>query len=134
MTEPTEQQPLPPGPRAPEGNRLLMHICCGPCACICIRTLLAEGWNITGYFMNPNIQPLAEYLRRHEAAEQTCVYFGIPILFDDAAWNITDWLRAVQNRDTPPERCTYGGHVHKGEGNGFHPFLLLPAVLKVSAA
>ena len=59
MTEPTEQQPLPPGPRAPEGNRLLMHICCGPCACICIRTLLAEGWNITGYFMNPNIQPLA---------------------------------------------------------------------------
>lgn len=107
MTEPTEQQPLPPGPRAPEGNRLLMHICCGPCACICIRTLLAEGWNITGYFMNPNIQPLAEYLRRHEVAEQTCVYFGIPILFDDAAWNITDWLRAVQNRDTPPERCTY---------------------------
>ena len=57
--------------------------------------------------MNPNIQPLAEYLRRHEAAEQTCAYFGIPILFDDAAWNITDWLRAVQNRDTPPERCTY---------------------------
>ena len=57
--------------------------------------------------MNPNIQPLAEYLRRHEAAEQTCAYFGIPIFFDDAAWNITDWLRAVQNRDTPPERCTY---------------------------
>ena len=52
---------------APEGNHLLMHMCCGPCACICLKVLLEEGWNITGFWHNPNIQPLAEYLRRREA-------------------------------------------------------------------
>ncbi|MBQ1420892.1 MAG: epoxyqueuosine reductase QueH, partial [Desulfovibrio sp.] len=50
---------VPAQGRAPAGNRLLMHMCCGPCACICIQRLQAEGWNITGYYMNPNIQPLA---------------------------------------------------------------------------
>ena len=92
---------------APAGNRLLMHMCCGPCACVCIRTLLDEGWDITGYYMNPNIQPLMEYLRRREAAEQCAAYFRIPIIFDDATWNITSWLRAVQGRDEPPARCSY---------------------------
>ena len=92
---------------APENNHLLLHICCGPCACICIKTLLAEGWRITGYYMNPNIQPLAEYLRRREAAVQCAEHFGIALICDDQTWNITHWLRAVQNRDTAPERCHY---------------------------
>ncbi|MDO5537016.1 MAG: epoxyqueuosine reductase QueH [Desulfovibrionaceae bacterium] len=93
--------------RPAPGDRLLVHMCCGPCACICLKTLLAEGWDIVGYFMNPNIQPLAEYLRRREAAEQCAAYFGIPILFDDASWDLGQWLRAVRDRDMPPERCRY---------------------------
>ena len=44
-----------------------MHMCCGPCACICLKILLEEGWKITGFFSNPNIQPLAEYLRRQKS-------------------------------------------------------------------
>ena len=92
---------------APEGNHLLMHMCCGPCACICLKVLLEEGWNITGFWHNPNIQPLAEYLRRREAAEQTAAYFGIDMVYDDASWDLTSWLRAVQGRDMPPERCNY---------------------------
>lgn len=92
---------------APGGNRLLMHMCCGPCACICMKVLKEEGWNITGFYMNPNIQPLMEYLRRREAAEQCAAYFGIPILFDDQSWNLTGWLRAVRGRDKPPGRCVY---------------------------
>ncbi len=84
-----------------------MHMCCGPCACICIKTLLEEGWDIVGWFHNPNIQPLAEYLRRREAAAQCAAWFGIPMTWDDAAWDIAAWLRAVQGRDTPPGRCRY---------------------------
>ena len=34
-----------------------------------ILRLRDEGYGITAWFMNPNIQPLAEYLRRREAAE-----------------------------------------------------------------
>lgn len=88
-------------------GHLLVHMCCGPCACICLKTLLAEGWQITGYWRNPNIQPLAEYLRRREAAVQCADYFGIPMVFDDADWDLTRWLREVQGRDVPPARCRY---------------------------
>lgn len=84
-----------------------MHMCCGPCACICLKVLREEGWHITGFWHNPNIQPLAEYLRRREAAEQTAAYFGIDMVYDDASWDLTAWLRAVQGRDTPPARCTF---------------------------
>ena len=88
-------------------KRLLVHMCCGPCACICLKTFKEEGWDMVGFYHNPNIQPLAEYLRRREAAIQCAEYFGIPIICDDASWDLTQWLRAVQDRDTPPERCVY---------------------------
>ena len=72
-----------------------------------ITRLLDEGFAVTAWFMNPNIQPLAEYLRRREAAGQCAERLGVPIIFADETWNITNWLRAVAGRDTPPARCAY---------------------------
>ncbi|MBQ7585597.1 MAG: epoxyqueuosine reductase QueH [Desulfovibrionaceae bacterium] len=88
-------------------NKLLLHVCCGPCAIMPLTRFLEAGYAVTAWFMNPNIQPLAEYLRRREAAEQCAFHFGIPIIFADSTWNITAWLRQVQGQDTPPKRCTY---------------------------
>lgn len=93
--------------KAPAGNHLLFHMCCGPCACICLKTFLEEGWNITAFWHNPNIHPLTEYLMRREAAEQTARHFGIPVIWDDESWDITTWLRAVKDNDTPPGRCAW---------------------------
>ena len=72
-----------------------------------ITRLLDEGFAVTAWFMNPNIQPLAEYLRRRESAGQCAERLGVPIIFADETWNITNWLRAVAGRDTPPARCAY---------------------------
>ena len=72
-----------------------------------ITRLLDEGFAVTAWFMNPNIQPLAEYLRRREAAGQCAERLGVPIIYADETWNITNWLRAVAGRDTPPARCAY---------------------------
>ena len=100
------------GPASESGNTLadnslLLHVCCGPCAVMPITRLLDEGFAVTAWFMNPNIQPLAEYLRRREAAGQCAEHLGIPIIYADETWNITNWLRAVAGRDTPPARCAY---------------------------
>ena len=89
------------------GNSLLLHVCCGPCAVMPITRLLDKGFAVTAWFMNPNIQPLAEYLRRREAAGQCAERLGVPIVYADETWNITNWLRAVAGRDTPPARCAY---------------------------
>ncbi|WP_304679865.1 epoxyqueuosine reductase QueH [uncultured Desulfovibrio sp.] len=89
------------------GNSLLLHVCCGPCAIMPITRLLDEGYALTAWFMNPNVQPLAEYLRRREAATQCAERLGVEILYADAAWDITAWLRAVAGRDEAPARCAW---------------------------
>ena len=47
------------------------------------------------------------YLRRREAAGQCAERLGVPIIYADETWDITNWLRAVAGRDTPPARCAY---------------------------
>lgn len=42
---------------------LLLHACCGPCSSWCIESLVTY-FNITIYYYNPNIHPVAEYDRR----------------------------------------------------------------------
>ncbi|MBQ4566546.1 MAG: epoxyqueuosine reductase QueH [Desulfovibrio sp.] len=90
------------GPRS-----LLLHVCCGPCALMPLTRLKDEGYEVTAWFMNPNIHPLMEYLRRREAAALCAEKHGIPILFEDTAWDVTAWLRATRGRDTPPARCAW---------------------------
>ena len=90
-----------------EEKKLLLHMCCGPCALMPITHFLGKGYRVTAWFMNPNIQPLSEYLRRREAAEACCAYMKIPVLFEDCEWDITKWLRQVRDRDEKPDRCVY---------------------------
>lgn len=95
-------------PAAASNERsLLLHVCCGPCAVMPITRLLDEGFAVTAWYMNPNIHPLSEYLRRRDAAGECAERLGVPILYDDASWNITAWLRAVADRDVAPQRCAY---------------------------
>lgn len=60
-------------------RRLLLHVCCAPCATVPHRRLQAEGWDVTFFFWNPNIHPESEHdLRLAEArryAEETGVDF-----------------------------------------------------------
>ena len=64
--------------------RILVHMCCGPCAITVCQELSRQGLDVTGLFFNPNIQPLAEYLRRREGAAQVAERLGIPLLMGDA--------------------------------------------------
>ncbi|OGI00327.1 MAG: hypothetical protein A2Y25_01715 [Candidatus Melainabacteria bacterium GWF2_37_15] len=45
-------------------KNLLVHTCCATCAVYCLEKLTNEGWNVTGYFYNPNIHPESEYEKR----------------------------------------------------------------------
>lgn len=58
--------------------RLLLHVCCGPCATAVIERLLPQ-YDITAYWFNPNIQPEEEWRRRLAAAQQVAQHFGLPL-------------------------------------------------------
>ena len=86
-------------------KRILLHICCGPCATHVIETL-ATDHEVTGYFFNPNIHPPAEYLRRLRAAEEVCARFGVR--FIEEMPDFTVFREAVRGLEEEPEngaRC-----------------------------
>lgn len=87
--------------------RLLLHICCGPCSITVVRDLLDAGLDVTGFYYNPNIQPVTEYLRRREGVEQVASRLGIPVIYLDARYDPTVFLRQTAFRESKRCRTCY---------------------------
>lgn len=83
--------------------RVLLHMCCGPCAIAPIRRLQEEGYDVTGFFWNPNIHPLQEYMRRREGAAEVARRLGVSVIFKDNEYDPKLWFRAVSFREE--NRC-----------------------------
>lgn len=60
--------------------KLLLHVCCGPCATFPAKELLKHEHNLTGFFFNPNIHPYQEYQKRLEGARELARWLKIPLL------------------------------------------------------
>lgn len=86
---------------------ILLHICCGPCAIMPAMLLQEEGYAIRGYFNNPNIHPLAEYIKRREGAGQCAEKLSFPIEFEDDAWNLPRWLERQLPKAESRDRCNF---------------------------
>lgn len=91
--------------------RLLLHVCCGPCAIMPIVRLRAAGHELTCYFANPNIHPLSEYLRRREAMTAVAAMLAVPVIWQDDVYNLSGWLAHVHEQglaaNTDGARCDY---------------------------
>lgn len=86
--------------------RLLLHCCCAPCTSACIE-LLAEHFEVTLLFYNPNIYPETEFTKRAEELERLIA--EIPL---KAA------VRIVIDRYDPQEfYAAVRGHENDGEGS-----------------
>jgi hypothetical protein len=82
--------------------KLLLHICCGPCATYPATKLLEAGHEVKGYFYNPNIHPLTEYNLRLESAQKLLSHLNIPAAVAEG-YDIEDYFRAVAFRES--NRC-----------------------------
>lgn len=73
-----------------------------------VQRLRRKGYVVTAFFLNPNIHPLTEYLRRRDAMRQCAERLELPVVWRDDAWNVTLWLRQTAGRrDTGEERCRW---------------------------
>ena len=50
--------------------RVLLHVCCAPCAIYPVLEAKKENFALTGFFYNPNIHPPSEYEKRKKVAER----------------------------------------------------------------
>lgn len=82
--------------------KLLMHMCCGPCAVFPVDLFKKQGWEIYGLFYNPNIHPYKEYEKRLEAAKFFAEKKGIELIVLDE-YKLDDFLRNAVYREN--ERC-----------------------------
>ena len=81
--------------------RVLVHICCGPCGITVLQRLLDAGHEPCALFFNPNIHPLAEYMRRREGAQQAAERLGVVmVMADSLPENEQDWNDAWRAEDS----------------------------------
>lgn len=86
--------------------KILLHICCGVCCSQAVKKLQEDGYEVVGYFFNPNIRPQEEYARRLQAAQQACASLGIQLI--EGEYDAASWDEAVKGLETEPEggkRC-----------------------------
>ncbi len=92
-----------------KNNRILLHICCGPCAIYPIQILKREGFEVTGLYYNPNIHPLQEYIKRRDALKQVQDIYNINVIYKDDEYNPSTYLRQIVYREN--NRCFYCYHI-----------------------
>ena len=101
LTQQLKQRQSPPS--------LLLHCCCAPCASHCL-TLLAQTFDVTAYFFNPNIFPPQEYtLREQELLRLTKqMLLPCPVNFISGEYQPQSFFDVAKGLETAPEggkRC-----------------------------
>lgn len=100
---------IPPAP-APAvaahhaGERVLLHICCAPCATYTVERLREIGFDVTGYWYNPNIHPWGEHERRRESLVRFAGLVDLPMVWA-AGYDMPLFLRRVGGREEFRRRC-----------------------------
>ncbi len=101
---------LPPKPerkqerRVGEGRRILLHVCCGPCSTYTINRLREEGFQVTGFWYNPNIHPFSEHEQRRASFEEYVESVGLPLVREDG-YEMIQFLRLVAGNEAHGKRC-----------------------------
>ncbi len=80
-----------------------MHVCCGPCSIHPLIALKEEGYDVTGFFYNPNIHPEEEFKRRRDAISNFADKHSFNVLYFD--YLPEDFFTKVSPALQKPERC-----------------------------
>lgn len=86
-------------------KKILVHSCCAPCSTSVFEKLDQEGFDIEGFFFNPNIFPEDEYKRRLDEFVAFSHYKKIKA---NVSENFDRWNQLIKGLDSEPEggkRC-----------------------------
>ncbi|ADY73759.1 protein of unknown function DUF208 [Desulfurobacterium thermolithotrophum DSM 11699] len=84
--------------------KVLLHICCAPCACYPIKFLKEKGYEIVGLWYNPNIHPSTEFAKRTKAVKELEKLENVKIIYFEN-YEPENWLRQVVFREEKTVRC-----------------------------
>ncbi len=87
--------------------KLLMHICCAPCAIYPVETLRSEGIFLMGFFYRSNIHPYQECLKREETLRSYADAIDLKVIYQQG-YELVEFLQNVVYRES--KRCHYCYH------------------------
>ncbi|MFH1928736.1 MAG: epoxyqueuosine reductase QueH [Chloroflexota bacterium] len=87
-----------------EGKAILLHVCCAPCSTYTITQLRNQGFGVTGFWYNPNIQPWLEHEKRHESMVSYAEEIRLPMIRYEI-YEMPLFLRAVVGKERFRQRC-----------------------------
>jgi predicted adenine nucleotide alpha hydrolase (AANH) superfamily ATPase len=83
-------------------GKILVHLCCAPCATASVERVLLDGYEPVLFFCNSNISPQAEYEIRladaHKLAEK------LEIVIEEDQYDHEAWLEKIQGLESEPEK------------------------------
>ena len=86
--------------------KLLLHICCGPCAIYPLSVLGNGRWEVMGYFYRHNIHPFTECQRREDTLRQYADHRELRVIYQ-RGYEPETFLRNVVYRESHRCRICY---------------------------
>ena len=74
--------------------KTLLHICCAPCANQPIEMLRRDGFEVAGFWYNPNIHPFTEYRSRRNCVREYAQTIELP-MFEQDSYALRPFVREV---------------------------------------
>jgi predicted adenine nucleotide alpha hydrolase (AANH) superfamily ATPase len=84
--------------------KILLHICCAPCAIYPIKILRMEDFDIMGFFYKHNIHPYMECIRRLETLQSYAATIDLDVIYQEG-YDLEGFLQNAVFRES--ERCSY---------------------------
>ena len=82
-------------------KKLLLHVCCAPCA-VYVYQKLSQEYDVTCFFFNPNIHPVSEYHFRKKELERIAQINQWEVVYED--YPVKEWFQRVKGHEKDPER------------------------------
>jgi hypothetical protein len=110
--------------------KILLHMCCGPCAIVPSRELQSEGMEVMGFFYRYNIHPYTECLKREDSLKKFAEQANLRVIYQQG-YALEAWLQNVVHREA--NRCKLCYHdrlrttallARRGKFDGFSSTLL----------
>lgn len=87
-------------------SKLLLHVCCGPCAAIPARELMNE-FEVSSYFFNPNIYPNEEKELRKINAKKVADFYDVDFIEDDEEYSFyLNEIRGKEKNEGSPDKIS----------------------------
>ena len=87
-----------------EGLSILVHVCCAPCATYTVKRLRQRGFEVSGFWFNPNVHPYSEHERRRENLAGYAKEIGLPVIWEPG-YEMPIFLQAVVGHEQYGDRC-----------------------------